>query len=138
MLGSSGGGPSIVGGLTPRASALLATRPAGVIPSQLLHIPFTIGSDTARVERDDVRDTKGACAMSNRSLLRGLAVAVLAVAAAAAIGIGAYNAGVAHGIAEGGRAITAQSGAAVAERLARGMGLPAHRRSAGLRGMAPA
>ena len=48
--------------------------------------------------------------MSNRSLLRGLAVAVLAVAAAAAIGIGAYNAGVAHGIAEGGRAITAPSG----------------------------
>ena len=41
--------------------------------------------------------------MSNRSLLRALAIAVLVGAAAAAIGIGAYNAGVAQGIAESGR-----------------------------------
>jgi hypothetical protein len=45
--------------------------------------------------------------MNNRSLVRGLAIAALAVVAAAAIGIGAYNAGVAQGIAESGRAITA-------------------------------
>jgi hypothetical protein len=45
--------------------------------------------------------------MSNRSPLRALAIAALVIAAAAAIGIGAYNAGVAQGIAETGRAITA-------------------------------
>jgi hypothetical protein len=51
------------------------------------------------------------CDEQSISVYAGWPVAVLAVAAAAAIGIGAYNAGVAHGIAEGGRAITAQSGA---------------------------
>ncbi len=45
--------------------------------------------------------------MDNRSLLRALAIAALALAVAAAIAIGAYNAGVVHGIAEGGRAATA-------------------------------
>ena len=45
--------------------------------------------------------------MSNRSLLRALAIAALAIAVAAAIGVGAYNAGVAHGFAESGRGITA-------------------------------
>jgi hypothetical protein len=46
-------------------------------------------------------------AMNNRTLLRALAFAALAIAAAVAIGIGAYNAGVAQGIAESGRAIAA-------------------------------
>ena len=45
--------------------------------------------------------------MNNRSLLRFLAVAALVIACGAAIGIGAYNAGVAQGIAESGRAIAA-------------------------------
>lgn len=45
--------------------------------------------------------------MNNRSLWRALAVAALVIAGAAAIGIGAYNAGVAQGIAESGRAIAA-------------------------------
>jgi len=45
--------------------------------------------------------------MNNRSLLRALAIAALVIAGATAIGIGAYNAGVAQGIAEGGRAIAA-------------------------------
>ena len=45
--------------------------------------------------------------MNNRSLFRGLAIAALVVAAAAAIGFGAYNAGVAQGVAESGRIITA-------------------------------
>ena len=45
--------------------------------------------------------------MNNRSLLRALAIAALLIAGAAAVGIGAYNAGVAQGIAEGGRAIAA-------------------------------
>src|SRR6476620_6877102 len=45
--------------------------------------------------------------MNNRSLLRGLAVAALVVAGATAIGIGAYNAGVAQGFTEGGRTIAA-------------------------------
>jgi len=45
--------------------------------------------------------------MNNRTLLRALVIAALAIAVAAAIGIGAYNAGVAQGIAEGGRAIAA-------------------------------
>jgi len=45
--------------------------------------------------------------MNNRSLLRALAIAALVIAGATAIGIGAYNAGVAEGIAEGGRAIAA-------------------------------
>ena len=45
--------------------------------------------------------------MNNRNLARGLAIAVLVIAAAVAIGLGAYNAGVAHGIAESGRAVAA-------------------------------
>jgi hypothetical protein len=45
--------------------------------------------------------------MNNRSLWRALAVSALVIAGAAAIGIGAYNAGVAQGIAESGRAIAA-------------------------------
>jgi hypothetical protein len=45
--------------------------------------------------------------MNNRTVRHALAIAVLATGAALAIGIGAYNAGVAHGIAESGRAIAA-------------------------------
>ena len=45
--------------------------------------------------------------MNNRSLLRALAIAALVIVGAAAIGIGAYNAGVAQGIAESGRVIAA-------------------------------
>jgi hypothetical protein len=45
--------------------------------------------------------------MNNRSLVRALAIAALVITAAAAIGVGAYNAGVAQGIAESGRAIAA-------------------------------
>jgi hypothetical protein len=45
--------------------------------------------------------------MNNRSLIRVLAIVALVIASAAAIGIGAYNAGVAQGIAESGRAIAA-------------------------------
>lgn len=45
--------------------------------------------------------------MNNRALFRALAIAALMVAAAAAIGVGAYNAGVAQGIAESGRIIAA-------------------------------
>jgi hypothetical protein len=44
--------------------------------------------------------------MDNRAV-RALAIGALIIAAAAAIGIGAYNAGVAHGIAESGRMIAA-------------------------------
>ena len=40
--------------------------------------------------------------MDNRSLFRALAIGALVIAAAAAIGVGAYNAGVAQGIAQGG------------------------------------
>jgi hypothetical protein len=53
-------------------------------------------------------------AMNNRSLWQALGIAALVIGAAAAIGLGAYNAGVAHGIAESGRAIaTAPAGAQV-------------------------
>jgi hypothetical protein len=45
--------------------------------------------------------------MNNRSLWRAVAIAALVIAGAAAIGIGAYNAGVAQGIAESGRAVAA-------------------------------
>jgi hypothetical protein len=45
--------------------------------------------------------------MNNRTVLRVLAIAALVIAAAAAIGIGAYNAGVAQGIVESGRAVAA-------------------------------
>src|SRR2546427_6399203 len=45
--------------------------------------------------------------MNNRTVFRALAFAALAIAAAVAIGIGAYNAGMAQGIAESGRAVAA-------------------------------
>ena len=45
--------------------------------------------------------------MNNRTVLRALALGALVIAGAAAIGIGAYNAGVAQGIAESGRVIAA-------------------------------
>ena len=45
--------------------------------------------------------------MNNRSLLQALAVGALVLAVAAAIAIGAYNAGVAHGVAESARAVAA-------------------------------
>ena len=47
----------------------------------------------------------------DKRLFRALAVGVLILAGAAAIGIGAYNAGVAQGIAESGRLIAAPSAA---------------------------
>jgi hypothetical protein len=46
-------------------------------------------------------------AMNNRVLFRTLAIAALMMGGAVAIGIGAYNAGWAHGIAENGRVIMA-------------------------------
>jgi hypothetical protein len=46
-------------------------------------------------------------AMNNRQLFGALAIGALLIAGAAAIGIGAYNAGVAQGIAESGRMIAA-------------------------------
>jgi hypothetical protein len=50
-------------------------------------------------------------AMNNRQLFRALAIGVLILAGAFAIGLGAYNAGVAQGIAESSRMIAApQSG----------------------------
>jgi hypothetical protein len=45
--------------------------------------------------------------MNNQSVFRALAIAVLVLAGAAAIGIGAYNAGMAQGIAESARAVAA-------------------------------
>jgi len=45
--------------------------------------------------------------MNNRQLVRALVIGVLFLAGAAAIGIGAYNAGVAQGLAESGRLIAA-------------------------------
>ena len=45
--------------------------------------------------------------MNNRHLFGALAIGALLLVGAAAIGIGAYNAGVAQGIAEGGRMIAA-------------------------------
>ena len=47
----------------------------------------------------------------DKRLFRALAVSVLILAGAAAIGIGAYNAGVAQGIGESGRLIAAPSAA---------------------------
>jgi hypothetical protein len=47
--------------------------------------------------------------MNNHRLFRALAVAVLLIAGASAIGIGAYNAGVAQGIAESSRVMPAPS-----------------------------
>jgi hypothetical protein len=45
--------------------------------------------------------------MNNRYLLRALVIGVLFLGAAAVLGIGAYNAGVAQGLAESGRLIAA-------------------------------
>ena len=45
--------------------------------------------------------------MRNRGIFGALAIGVLLIVAAAAIGIGAYNAGVAQGLAESGRMIAA-------------------------------
>jgi hypothetical protein len=47
--------------------------------------------------------------MDNRALWRALAIVALAVTVAAGIGIGAYNAGMAQGIAESGRSVAAPS-----------------------------
>jgi hypothetical protein len=48
--------------------------------------------------------------MNNRSLFRALAIAALVIAGAAALGIGAYNAGVAQGIAQSGALAAQPSG----------------------------
>jgi hypothetical protein len=45
---------------------------------------------------------QGVNAMNNASVWRGVAIAVLVIAAAALVGVGAYNEGVAHGLAQGG------------------------------------
>lgn len=45
--------------------------------------------------------------MERRTMFQTIAIAALVLAAGAAIAMGAYNAGVAHGIAAGGRAIAA-------------------------------
>jgi hypothetical protein len=45
--------------------------------------------------------------MNNGSLWRGILIALLVLGAAAAIGVGAYNAGVTQGIAESSRALAA-------------------------------
>ena len=45
--------------------------------------------------------------MNNRSIVRAVTIGVLVLAAAAAIAIGAYNAGIAHGIAESARVAAA-------------------------------
>jgi hypothetical protein len=50
--------------------------------------------------------------MNNRSVFRVLAIALLVMTAAAFVGVGAYNAGVARGIAESGQAITAPAAGA--------------------------
>ena len=49
--------------------------------------------------------------MNNRSIIRALAVSALVVAGAAAIAIGAYNAGVAQGIAQSAALTTPAAGA---------------------------
>ena len=51
--------------------------------------------------------------MNNSSLWRGILIALLVLAAATAIGVGAYNAGMAQGIAESGRALAAPPPAGV-------------------------
>jgi len=50
---------------------------------------------------------QGAMAMNNRILFRTLAIATLIVVGAVAIGMGAYNAGWVHGMAESGRVMAA-------------------------------
>ena len=51
--------------------------------------------------------------MNNGSLWRGILIALLVLGAATAIGVSAYNAGVAQGIAESGRALAAPPAAGV-------------------------
>lgn len=51
--------------------------------------------------------------MNNGSLWRGILIALLVIGAAAAIGVGAYNAGVSQGIAESGRFLAAPPPAGV-------------------------
>jgi hypothetical protein len=51
--------------------------------------------------------------MNNGSLWRGILIALLVLGAAAALGVYAYNAGVAQGIAESGRALAAPPPAGV-------------------------
>ena len=48
--------------------------------------------------------------MNNRPLLQALVVGAIVLAAATAIAIGAYNAGVAHGVAEAARVVAPQAG----------------------------
>src|SRR5262245_52474469 len=55
---------------------------------------------------------QGANAVNNRYVFRMLAVVVFVFGIAAFVGIGAYNAGVAHGIAESGRLAVAAPGTA--------------------------
>ena len=45
--------------------------------------------------------------MNNGSLWRGIVIVLLVLSAATVIGIGAYNAGMAHGLAESSRAVAA-------------------------------
>lgn len=49
--------------------------------------------------------------MNSRALWRGVLIATLVIGAAAAIGIGSYNAGVAQGMIESGRAVELPPGA---------------------------
>src|SRR3954471_16620606 len=74
------------------------------LSSPPVHTPFMIACDTALAGRST---GKGAMAMNNRLVFRTLAIAALVLLGAVAIGIGAYNAGWAHGIAENGGVIVA-------------------------------
>jgi hypothetical protein len=67
--------------------------------------------DTAPVGRDVRARHFKESVMNNSALWRGILVAVLVIGAASAIGIGSYNAGVAHGFADSGRAIAVPPGA---------------------------
>lgn len=79
--------------------------------SPSLHNLFTIHCDTAGVESNMANGStsKEQVAMDKR-VLRTLAVAALVLLGAVAIGIGAYNAGMAQGIAESGRMIAPPQG----------------------------
>ncbi|HEV2666871.1 MAG TPA: hypothetical protein VG324_18270, partial [Blastocatellia bacterium] len=48
--------------------------------------------------------------MNNRSIFQALAIGALVLAVAAAIAVGAYNAGMSHGLAEAARALPPQAG----------------------------
>ena len=50
--------------------------------------------------------------MNNRSIFQALAIGALVLAVAAAVAVGAYNAGMSHGLAEAARALPPQAGAA--------------------------